>query len=79
MACSPMQKVWESKWKMPHPIDRKKYGQPRFALYRATERHAQPGLYLWVGLSEKNGPLRRNYRIPFTGRVTDPMERGAQV
>lgn len=34
----------------PHPIDRRKYGQPRVALFYANRDHfAEPGLVLWTG------------------------------
>lgn len=34
----------------PHPIDRKKYGQPRFALYWANPvGFVHPGLHVWTG------------------------------
>ena len=41
----------------PHPIDRKKYGQPRFALYWASphEPFLYPGLHAWTG--------KRNVRV----------------
>jgi hypothetical protein len=70
VASSPMLCLWQSRWRMPHAIDKKygrkgndRYGLPRFAFYFADERFEEPGVYLWVGLTKKNGPLRRNYRI----------------
>lgn len=71
MASSPMLELWKSRWRMPHAMDKKygrkgndRYGQPRIALYFAEPgRFEKPGVYIWVGLTKRNGLLRRNYRI----------------
>ena len=37
-----------------HPIDTKKYGQPKFALYYAERgRFTEPGLYVWLRNKQK--------------------------
>jgi hypothetical protein len=56
MSASPMKRLAAVGHK-PHPLDRKKYGQPYFALYWASPRHrfTAPGLYVWTG--------KRNVRV----------------
>lgn len=42
----------------PHPIDRKRYGNPRLALFWASPRarFQRPGLYLWIGYGVARQP-----------------------
>lgn len=48
MSSAPMRTLVELGHR-PHSIDRKKYGQPRVALYYARRRRfTHPGLYLWA-------------------------------
>lgn len=65
MASSPMHLIARVGRK-PHPVNTRKYGQPRLALYYANRRtFSYPGVHLWTG--------KRNLRIvPLPRREARP-------
>lgn len=47
----------------PHPIDTKRYGQPRLALYWAGRHFTRPGLWIWTGKHNRRiVPTLRKHR-----------------
>lgn len=60
-ASTPMRTLWSFGHK-PHPVDTKRYGQPRLAFYWASpsERFTYPGVHVWCfGRHWRVLPLRR--------------------